>query len=199
MNKKDKGKINKIFKYVGLLIAVMAVFLAFLYITKLYPVAIVNGDYITARNYEVNLDVAVNYAKGIAGDKAENQEMIESVEFKKETQRSVLESLVEARLISDYLDKNIKAKDLKAIIENKIKSAIGGKDVAKGIAKLYGLSVSDFEKLVLIPQAKYEIIEGRFMIENKNFSEWIKEAKQTAKVTIYISGFKWGVNGVEIN
>lgn len=194
-----KSKTNKIFKLVGLLIAIIIVLLIFLYITKLYPVAIVNGDYITARNYEVNLDVAVNYAKGIAGDKAENQEMIESVEFKKETQRSVLESLVEARLISDYLDKTIKAKDLKAIIENKIKNAIGGKDVAKGIAKLYKLSVSDFEKLVLIPQAKYEIIEGRFMIENKNFSEWIKEAKQTAKTTIYISGFKWGVNGVETN
>ncbi len=171
---------------------------ALVYFTKLYPAATVNGRCITDKKYEDSFAVAYNYSKKILEAQRGDLEIINTAEFQKRTKQTVLDTLIEQDLINAYLKTTMKRSELKEIIDGKINDALAGNDIKKGVEDLYGISMEDFRESILVPQAKREIIEGKFFIENKNFEDWLKEQKTKARVSIFVSGVRWNNGKAEM-
>ncbi len=82
------------------------------------------------------------------------------------------------------------------MVENKIDDTLNGQDIEKQVATLYNLSLNAFKERVLFPEARLEILQARFALENLNFDEWLTSAKKQANVIILLSGFGWNGEGV---
>lgn len=162
-----------------------------------YPVAIVNSRLITAKALNEEYIVAYRYYAG-AALLAGKREEIDNPDFKKEIRRATLNNLVEKALISKELEKRI-GKDLGGIIENKISASINDRsNLEEAAENLYGLSLADFQEMVLAPQAEREILEGRLFLEKKDLSAWLFEAASNAKVFILTPEFYWDSNKVAL-
>lgn len=162
-----------------------------------YPVAIVNSKLITAKALNEEYVVAYRYYAG-AALLAGKVEEIGKPEFKKELRRATLNDLIEKVFISGELQKRI-GEDLGGIVQNKISASVSDTDNLEEAAQsLYGLSLADFQEMVLVPQAKREILEGRLFLEKKELGGWLVEAASNAKVFILTPEFYWDINKVAL-
>ncbi len=162
-----------------------------------YPIALVNLHFITLDSFEKDYMAAISYYRNLLKTYDKNQTpVLESPEIQQEISRAVLERSVESIIIHQELKKQLKANDLQKIVDNKIQEVLKGKDIEKQVKTLYGLSMGDFKERILKPEAEREIITGRFFLENKNFEDWLKDAKKQAQVVILLSNLRWDGSGV---
>lgn len=155
-----------------------------------YPVAMVGGNLITANHFETEYVVAYHYYARAA---IINQDVDpDSREFKRELRRAVMDNLIEQSLIRQDLDQRI-GEDLPDIIENKIISAQRSdlKTIEENAKALYGLNLADFKSLVLVPQARREILQGRLFLEKQDYDKWLQGARKKATVFIITPEFYW--------
>ena len=57
--------------------------------------------------------------------------------------------------------------------------------------KLYGLSAEDFKELVLIPQAKRDLLTERFKDNPEQLNQMWEDLVKTADIKVYYPGYKW--------
>ncbi|MEK7640560.1 MAG: SurA N-terminal domain-containing protein [Patescibacteria group bacterium] len=155
-----------------------------------YPVALVNSQIITANHFEVEYAVAYNYyvrALSSSGDTDPRTR-----EFKKELRRAVLDNLVEQALVQQDLNVRV-GKELNQIVQGKILNSqkLDPKTLEETARVVYGLDLSEFESLVLVPQAQKEILQGRLFLEKQDYEQWLRDAKKNAKVFIVTPEFYW--------
>lgn len=160
-----------------------------------YPVAIINSQWITARELNDEYAVAYRYYTGAALLSGKGID-VESRDFKKEIRRTTLNDLVEKIFIRQELKKRV-GKDLSGILESKINaSADDAKNLEEAAKLLYGLDLADFREMVLVPIAEREILEGRLFLEKKDLNSWLLEEEKNAKVFIITPEFYWDSNKV---
>lgn len=154
-----------------------------------YPVAMVNSDLISAKTLNEEFAAALRYYS--AALKGKDRINIESREFRREIRRATLSDLIDKSLIYKEA-KNRVGNDLDNLVNNKIdQQLVNRKNVEDAAKLLYGLNLADFRELVLIPQARKEILEGRLFLEKKDFDSWLSEAEKNAKVFIITPEFYW--------
>ncbi len=155
-----------------------------------YPVAVVNSQIITANRFEIEYAVAYNYY--VRALSVSNDTDPRTREFKKELRRAVLDNLLEQALVRQDLSSRV-GKDLNKIVQGKILNSqkIDPKTLEETARVIYGLDLSEFESLVLVPQAQKEILQGRLFLEKKEYDQWLQEAKKNAKVFIITPEFYW--------
>ncbi len=159
---------------------------------KLYPIIFVGWQPVIYGDFNKNYNSAVfYYAKAISTYNKNNADIINSLEVRNEIRRAGLEAVIEDILISNELKKIFSSSEVNSQIDKNVIAAIGGKDVKKEMETLYGLSVSEFTKYFLKPQARKEILEARLRLENINFDEWLASTEKQAKVMIFLPGFEW--------
>ena len=56
------------------------------------------------------------------------------------------------------------------------------------VAKLYGLSMVDFRKIILEPQAKRELLIEDFKARKENFNDWLNSTKANVDLRILMPG-----------
>lgn len=176
------------------ILAILAVFIstAYFIMTNNYPVAFVGSSMIAVKDFNKDYNGAINYYKNAAELYNKKDESIMGAkEVKLEIQRAVLDNLIENLIIEKELNKRVKEGDLTRMVEQKISQSLGDKDMSKAIEKIYGFSAKEFKERALIPQARLEILQGQFYLENKNYDQWLKEEKLREKVVVLISGFSW--------
>ncbi len=162
-----------------------------------YPVALVNSQMITANRFEVEYAVAYNYyVRALSASKDTDPR---TREFKKELRRAVLDNLVEQALVRQDLNQRI-GRELDQIVQGKILNSqkLDPQTIEETARVVYGLDLSEFESLVLVPQARKEILQGRLFLEKKNYEEWLREAKKNAKVFIVTPEFYWEESTVKL-
>ncbi len=184
-----------------ILVAFLGAIVIYAAIADTYPVSVVNSRFVRASDLNNDLAVATNYYERMkalgtmAGGKITDQ-----YPGKIEIERAVLDKLVEASLIDEELNRRISKEDLQGIIDKKVETAVSSSNIAqaalgKEVEALYGLQLNVFKKVVLVPQAKREILEGRMLLESKTkdsgFDGWLEEAKSRATVFILIPDFSW--------
>ena len=167
----------------------------------LYPVLIVNSRMASAKGLNDDLAVVINYYEKISDVALKTGvKTIDPNSDRMEIKRAILDKLIEDRLISDELGRRIKNSDLASIINTKIETALKEstsheKDFEKEVESIYGLSLNQFKTIVLEPQAKREILEGRLLLEhnteNDSMNNWLKDAKAKANIYILLPGFSW--------
>ncbi len=185
-------------KLIIILIAGLAICgILYFILLQSYPIALVNLHFITLDSFEKDYMAAISYYRNLLKTYDKNQTpVLESPEIQQEISRAVLERSVESIIIHQELKKQLKANDLQKIVDNKIQEVLKGKDIEKQVKTLYGLSMGDFKERILKPEAEREIITGRFFLENKNFEDWLKDAKKQAQVVILLSNLRWDGSGV---
>ncbi len=186
-------------RWIIILIILAAVIGGIFYLisSRSYPAVLVNFDFIGYAVFEKDTAAATHYyEKALETYNKQQADLLTSSEVKTEIERAVLDRLIESSLMEKELKKRMKNSDIETIVNNKIEQVTKGVDISKEVEALYGLSFADFKEYVLKPQARQEALEGRFILENKNFADWLKEARGKAQVVILLPNFSW--NGVEV-
>jgi len=176
---------------IALLLAVLSG-IVFLILNQSYPVVLVNWQSVSAKTFNNDFNTAIFYYTKAAETYDKSQaSAINSPQTRIEIERAVLEKSVENILIMDELEKSLKNGEIDQMVKNKIDEVFIGQDIAKQVATIYNLSLDAFKSQVLTPQARLEILQARFALENKNFDDWLASAKKQAKVVILLPGFAW--------
>lgn len=185
-------------KFIIILIAGLAVCgILYFILLQAYPIALVNLHFITLKSFEKDYMAAISYYRNLLKTYDKNQTpVLDSPEIQQEISRAVVERSVENILIHQELKKQLKASELQKMVDNRIQEVLKGKDIEKQVRTLYGLSMGDFKERILKPEAEREIITGRLFLENKNFEDWLRDAKKQAQVAILLSNLKWDGSGV---
>lgn len=186
-------------KIIFIISSVIVIVIVIVIMTQSCPIAFVNWRPIIFSSFKKDVSVAGNYYRKVLETYDKNQAAVmNSKEVKQEIERATLDKLVENILIERELKKRLKNNELEKMVNDKIGKAIKGKDIKKEVETLYGISLDEFKKRFLKPQAKREIFESRLTLENKNINDWLKEAKSKVKVIIFLPGFGWDGEGVII-
>ena len=185
--------------WISALITVVVIIGGIFYLisSRSYPVAVVNFSSIGYASFKKDTAAATRYyAKALETYNKGQANLVNAPDVRREIEKAVLDRLIENNLIDKELRKIMKSSDIENIINNKIEQATAGVDISKEVETLYGLTIADFKENVLKPQARRDALEGRFILENKNMSDWLKEARTKARVLILIPNFSW--NGEEV-
>lgn len=165
-----------------------------------YPMAVVDFDVVFARRMREDLSAAYSYFRNALLVYGSDVQVLETSQSKKEIARAVLDKLITDVLIDRELKHRLKDSELSAIAEKNIQGVVEkNKDIGEAAKKLYGLEFSDFKRLVLAPQARREILEGRMLLNKENFEEWLKDTKTKARVIILYPNLKWENQEVKTN
>ncbi len=190
-------------KSILIALAIILIGGGYLYFAKAYPVIFVDYRPISAGDFEKYYNGAYRYYQNI------DAAALDAEGAKKEIQRAVLDMLVKDKVINMELSRLMKPGDLAKAVERKIAEINNSQNTQKGAEILYGFSADEFQKQVLIPEAKWEILRDRLFLsgeilsapsggEDKNFEEWLKGVKSKAKVIILASGFSWNGDSIVI-
>jgi len=163
-----------------------------------YPIALVNYDFVIEKNVEENSLVAYKYFQNallLAGSDPGTLDAPQSI---MEIKRAALDKLITDALILNELKKRIKEEEFNAIAERNIEKLIENNSDVEGAAqKIYGLKFEDFRRMILMPQAYREILEGRMFLNDENFEKWLDNAKASAWVVILSPKLQWKENSVK--
>ena len=176
-----------------------------LFFSESYPAALVNWHPVSLDSFNKESAAAMHYYQKLLEVYGEDSLVsMSAVEFQKEVQRAVLEKLIENKIVEKELENKLESKDLNKIVDKKIGEILeeAGDNIEEKVKTLYGISMLDFQREILEPQARLEVLQGRFILEGKDdpsFNEWFNSVKLQAKVMILVPNFHWGDGKVSIN
>lgn len=161
-----------------------------------YPVAVVNSTLVSARTFQESVASANHYFEQVLKTKPEGSDKIKPRELTREIRRATLDKMIENVLVYEALTEDA-GNDLPAMVEARIDSLnIKTADFEKAVGTLYGLTRERFRTLVLVPQARQEILASRVSGEAEDLSDWLKARRKKAVVYILARDLYW--NGTEV-
>src|SRR3989344_409762 len=164
---------------------IMVVFgLATFYFLRLgyYPVALVDFKPISAKSLDEAFFSAEHYYEEAVrnGSLTLSLEDLRKKEILMEIRRASLDKIIINMLIHRELKKEV-GSDLSGIVGDKIDSLeIKSPDFGEAVLAVYGLSLNRFREIVLLPQAREEVLRGNMTLKNRDFDAWLKDAKANA-------------------
>jgi hypothetical protein len=178
------------------LLIVLAVAALVISVSEFYPAALVNWSPVDLDSFNKESAAAMHYYQKVAEVYGEGALPFKTGEFKKEIQRAVLDKMIEDRVVAKELESKLKKGEIEEIVSKKINELIvsAGSEIDNKVAALYGISMADFKKEILEPQARLETLQGRFILENNSsstFDEWLGSLKNGSEVSVLIPGFCW--------
>ena len=72
------------------------------------------------------------------------------------------------------------------------------KNLAKSIEFAYALTRKEFNKLILLPQARRDVIRNHLKEKNQTFDEWLTDAKKLKRIKILFVPYEWDGERVRI-
>ncbi len=184
--------------YIGF-VAVVALGAGIFYVLHngLYPVATVNGAVVTADEFQHTAVAALNfYVKAKERVAARQLTVEERDALFDEIRRATLDKLVEESLIEAELKRRVGA-HAAARAEEKLKAAERA-DFREAVPQLYGVSYDDFLALVLLPQARREVLNDALAADAVDAQTWLANARETAQARIFLPALVWQNGTVEI-
>ncbi|MDO8664499.1 MAG: hypothetical protein Q7K44_03080 [Candidatus Liptonbacteria bacterium] len=175
-----------------------------------YPIAVVNGDIITANTFINNYDTASVYYRnflktyGSALSTGSGQASSSQIETNSSTlqiltpsqiQKSVLAGLIENILIEKGARKEM-GKELDRLVGEKVSQAVEVPEIEKAVWTIYGLSLNDFKREVLVPQAERDILTGSLFLKGQKIEDWLSAEKKSSNIVILSRKFYW--NGEDV-
>ena len=161
--------------------------LVFFITGRSYPVATVNGAFVSARDFSVYYSAAKMYFAKVQ-DVATST--VSASDFEGGLKQSSLEILINQELVKAGLTAML-GDELSGYVDKKIKYLREDKNLGGAVRELYGLSESDFEKLILLPAALDEILSERFYLDEIAVDDWLNEQRLSADIVVLLPGFAW--------
>ncbi len=113
-----------------------------------------------------------------------------TADIKKRTMGNLVEQKFLDILIENT-DKNLYAKADKLVADTMEQSAAKGVSIKDAAYKIYGLSVKDFTDIILIPQAKRDVLLEYFGNDSAKLQQAWTDIYKNTKVKIYYPGYYW--------
>jgi len=155
----------------------------------LYPIAIVNRHWISARAFRQDHAIAQAYYGTVV--KAKNAD-----ELLKEIKRATLDKVIENELVYQELQKRL-GTQLSAAVEKVVSDGTKDKpQLATAVQKIYGIGFDQFKDLVLVPEARIELLESRLSDSQETLAGWLIEKRKDASIILLTTEFGW--DGMEI-
>lgn len=157
----------------------------------LYPVAIVDYSFITAKTWSKHFDAASQYYTLYLNVKNLSSEAAQEIK------RATLDKLIENVLVYKSL-REIAGPGSEILVADRMqKLNLERDELREATSMLYGITFEEFKQLALLPEARREILESRLLAENRNFNEWLVEIKANASVILLTPQFSWNGKRVE--
>jgi len=163
-----------------------------------YPAAAVNGTLVSAGLFEKELAAAFRYYSRVLSTYTDQSEVTpeELRKLREDLRAATLDNLVENILIEDKLEEII-GEELPDIVKKKLASvSLDSEKIPDAVTALYGLTLEEFKTLVLTPQAKREILEGRLVAQKQEYASVVQELRSKASVKIFLQGLFWNGQSV---
>ena len=153
--------------------------------SDIFPAAIVGSDVISTGEHTKQFVAAKQYYEAAA---QANKVKLEPASFVAELRRASLDKLIENRLIQTEVRRAYP--DAEAAAQQRVVVALPENDTNRtALKKIYGLSVPDFRRMVLLPEARRE-----FLVQKMGGTEaaaLIARLKKAARVMIFSPKFSW--------
>ena len=153
-----------------------------------YPIASVNGRMITAREFSSTFRAGMNYSQEFFSMASSSVSSTQASPM--ELQAVVLDQIVENVLVSQEVDKELGG-DAKQLTNEKVARYDSSQKLHEAAARIFQMPYQDFAQLLLVPQAKRELLMGRLFLRNEKYEDWVARSRTEASVTLYSSEFKW--------
>lgn len=159
-----------------------------------YPIAFVNGKVVMSYDYNRGYSLAYNYYSYFnqGSLKVDDAQMVKSLK------EATFEGLIDDVFVDQKLNQEMKPSELQDKITERVSGMISDPKFNQTLSEVVKVSQEDIKKYFLENQAKYEILDGRLSLENKNSVDWLIEQRKAAKVTILMPGFKWTGEKIEV-
>ncbi len=171
-----------------ILIILAAAGLVFLFRAGWHPLALVNSRLVWAWQFEKEYQSALKYY-----DKLSSVYKLPKPEG--DIKLAVLDKLIEKIIISESL-KDIFGEEGQVLVSQKVSTSLKNTNLEAAVSSLLSIDFKDFQEMVLIPQAEKEIIEEKLKSESRDFSNWLKNKKNQAKVYLFTNEFNWIKGGI---
>ncbi len=151
-----------------------------------FPVAKINGDYISYRAVKENAEVTRRlYTQGMVGSNPD-LDLFFSRSNGADLIKSSLESLITNGIIKSSVSADV-LKQAQAEIDKNFKNS-NMASLAGSINTIYGWKIDKFRERILEPQALFQVLSE---IKGKDFENWLSEAKNKSSVKIWFLPFEW--------
>ncbi|MST04109.1 MAG: hypothetical protein EXS49_00880 [Candidatus Pacebacteria bacterium] len=167
----------------------------YLTISGNYPIAYIDGDLISQKSYGEYLVSAVHYYSEASKVENNGEEIKDFASYIPEIKRSILDKIISDSIIESKLQ-DMLGDDLNSMVNKKVEPAAQNDKFSQYVSSLYGISFERVKAIVLEPQARQEILEGRLSLQNLNFNDWISDSKKIANIHLFINGLKWDGSAV---
>lgn len=184
-------------------VAVIALVFAsavFMYTTKLYPVAVVDGSPVWMRTWDQMIGAVEHYTNAqrqAGGERPYDFSLPENLRLASDIRRNTLIFIIEDKIISKEGNNLVDGFGSSAGEEvQKILSASARdpSDIAKDV---YGMSVDEYKALILAPEARRSVLRGALESRGRTLEDWLYEMKIKKSVRIYFTEYRWNGKTVE--
>lgn len=164
-----------------------------------YPVVLVNGAPLYFRTWKKLEIASMRFAK-IQLEKVQKKPFDfsakENAGLLLQGRKETLSLLIEDIIIQQQ-GKQLTA-DFEKLSNGRVEDALRkGKNTGNAAALFYGLSIDDFKELVLLPQARRDILREELEKKGQNFESWLSDVKKKSRVRMLFVPFKWNGASVE--
>lgn len=186
----------KFFYSLFLILIFGAVVAIFLFRAGWYPLALVNGDLIWGFFYEQEVNLALKYYDQLIKDRALNEMQKEDINV--EIRRSALEKIIQDVVLADRAEGDLGA-TVQSEIDSRLAKYMTDKKLEEVANNYFNMTLENFKKMILEPQALKEIYAEKFKADKKDFNSWFKERLRAASVTLFTSEYKFNKGVLELN
>lgn len=180
-------KLKKPWLFAGLVIALVLISGLAAVAFGFYPIASVNGKWITQREFKTLYNANTSYMDKM---KQTYPMATSSDPSANEIEAQVLDRLIEVSLVHEAALKEM-GPDMDRLVEAKL-AEYGSDDQLYAAAQaIYGFSKDEFTGEVLVPQAERDVLSGRMFIKGEKFEDQVLDLRRNAKVTIMSPSFEW--------
>lgn len=156
-----------------------------------YPAATINGEMLLRGDYDLSYAAAKRFYENSFKAYGQSEQPVDPAQFSQELSRASLDSLIESLLIRQGLYQALGEGKAKNLVNEKLAAAQTSEVSAEKIQTLYGLSLKDFSRIVLVPTAEKELLLKELQRQNISFDAWIAEQRLNAKVDLFLPEFAW--------
>ena len=161
-----------------------------------FPVASINGDWLWYRDVskgvraierlqstspDLNLPALAGTTTPLTFDQ-------------KKIQSGVLEELIREQIVIQGLSRLDPSRDWERAVKQEIDTLLQSRNkttLQQAARELYGLSLHDFEKLVLAPQIRDDFLHEELARRAEDTETWTASALKSATVNIYFLDYAW--------
>lgn len=184
--------------YIGLIVTVLSGAGIFYVLNGgYYPVAVVNGSVISANEFERVATAALHfYVKSSEAAKRRTLTPEEVDALYAEIRRGTLDKLIGERLVDAELMARL-GERAAVLAEEKVDMA-SSDELRAAVPALYGIVYADFRDMLLVPEAKVEVLKESLGVDSIDAQTWFSSARDNARVMIGLPKLVWQNGGVEI-